>query len=122
MAVARVEMLAPFQTGALREVIDGYSNLKEIVWVQEEPRNMGAWSYMGYRLRDLVEDRIPVRYIERSEQASPAEGYAESIRKIRRASSLQHSRMYYQQIPWSDPVRIPMVARIAATGSAKMFP
>ena len=77
VAVARVEMLAPFQKGALREVISSYPNLKEIVWVQEEPRNMGAWTYMGYRLRDLVEDRIPVRYVGRPEQASPAEGYAE---------------------------------------------
>ena len=77
VAVSRVEMLAPFQTGALREVINSYPNLKEIVWLQEEPKNMGAWSYMGYRLRDLVEDRIPVRYIGRPDQASPAEGYAE---------------------------------------------
>ncbi len=77
VAVARVEMLAPFQTGPLRDVISSYPNLKELVWVQEEPRNMGAWGYMGYRLRDLVEDRIPVRYIGRPEQASPAEGYAD---------------------------------------------
>lgn len=77
VAVARVEMLAPFQTGPLREVINSYPNLQEIVWLQEEPRNMGAWTYMGYRLRDLVEDRIPVRYIGRPDQASPAEGYAE---------------------------------------------
>ncbi len=78
VAVARVEMLAPFQTEPLRELIDSYPNVKEIVWLQEEPRNMGAWSYMGYRLRDLVEDRIPVRYIGRPDQASPAEGYAEA--------------------------------------------
>lgn len=77
VAVARVEMLAPFPKGALREVVARYPNLKEIVWLQEEPRNMGAWFYMGYRLRDLVEDRIPVRYIGRPEMASPAEGYAE---------------------------------------------
>lgn len=37
---------------------------------------MGAWSFVGGRLRDLVEDRIPVRYIGRPEQASPAEGFA----------------------------------------------
>ena len=54
-----------------------YPHLEELVWLQEEPANMGAWAYMGYRLRDLVEDRIPVRYIGRPEQASPAEGYAE---------------------------------------------
>jgi 2-oxoglutarate dehydrogenase E1 component len=77
VAVARVEMLAPFQTGPLRDVINSYPNLQEIVWLQEEPRNMGAWTYMGYRLRDLVGDAIPVRYIGRPGQASPAEGYAE---------------------------------------------
>jgi 2-oxoglutarate dehydrogenase E1 component len=76
VAVARVEQLAPFQTTALSNVISSYPNLREIVWLQEEPRNMGSWGYIGVRLRDLVEDRIPVRYIGRPEQASPAEGYA----------------------------------------------
>ncbi|HVL22477.1 MAG TPA: 2-oxoglutarate dehydrogenase E1 component [Thermomicrobiales bacterium] len=74
VAVVRVEQLAPFQNTAIGQVITGYPNLREIVWVQEEPRNMGAWAYMGTRLRDLVEDRIPVRYIGRPERASPAEG------------------------------------------------
>ena len=80
VAVARVEQLAPFQNSALRALLDRYPNLTEIVWVQEEPRNMGAWSFMEPRLRQLVtqiERPVPVRYIGRPERASPAEGSAE---------------------------------------------
>ncbi len=77
VAVARVEQLAPFQNTAITKVIDNYPNVKEIVWLQEEPRNMGAWGYMGPRLRGLVEDTLSVRYIGRPDQASPAEGFAE---------------------------------------------
>lgn len=77
VAVVRVEQLAPFQKTAISDVVNSYPNLKEIVWLQEEPRNMGAWAYVGGRLRDLVEDKIPVRYIGRPEQASPAVGSAE---------------------------------------------
>jgi 2-oxoglutarate dehydrogenase E1 component len=74
VAVARVEQLAPFQNSALRQLIAGYPHLQEIVWVQEEPRNMGPWSYMEPRLRELVGDQYTVRYIGRPERASPAVG------------------------------------------------
>ena len=77
VAVVRVEQLAPFQQTALSTVIDRYPNLAEIVWLQEEPRNMGAWSFMEPRIRKLVEGRLPVRYIGRPEMASPAEGMAD---------------------------------------------
>ncbi|HET7094162.1 MAG TPA: hypothetical protein VFI22_11800, partial [Thermomicrobiales bacterium] len=80
VAVARVEQLAPFQNSALRALFDHYPNLDEVVWVQEEPKNMGAWSYMEPRLRDLLgqmERLLPIRYIGRPERASPAEGYAD---------------------------------------------
>ena len=80
VAVARVEQLAPFQNSALRALFEHYPNLDEIVWVQEEPKNMGAWSYMEPRLRDLLrqlERLLPIRYVGRPERASPAEGYAD---------------------------------------------
>ncbi|HEU5434437.1 MAG TPA: 2-oxoglutarate dehydrogenase E1 component, partial [Thermomicrobiales bacterium] len=80
VAVARVEQLAPFQNSALRALFDHYPNLDEVVWAQEEPKNMGAWSYMEPRLRDLLgqlERRLPIRYVGRPERASPAEGYAD---------------------------------------------
>ncbi|MEJ7761723.1 MAG: 2-oxoglutarate dehydrogenase E1 component [Thermomicrobiales bacterium] len=77
VAVARVEQLAPFQNTALGAVVERYPNLAEIVWLQEEPRNMGAWAFMEPRLRGLVGDRLPVRYVGRPERSSPAEGSAD---------------------------------------------
>ncbi len=76
VAIARVEQLAPFQRTAISTVIGHYPNLREIVWLQEEPRNMGAWTFMDARLRELAGD-LPVRYIGRPERASPAEGAAD---------------------------------------------
>ena len=74
VAVARVEQIAPFQNSALRQLLAGYPHLQEIVWVQEEPRNMGAWSYMEPNLRDLAGAQYTVRYVGRPERASPAVG------------------------------------------------
>ncbi len=77
VAVVRVEQIAPFQGSILGGMIEGYPNLQEIVWVQEEPKNMGAWTFMVQRLRELIRDRYPVRYIGRPERSSPAEGSLE---------------------------------------------
>ena len=73
VAIVRVEQLAPFQNTAIRAALNGYPNATEIVWLQEEPRNMGAWRYMEPRLRELL-GTSDIRYIGRSDQASPAEG------------------------------------------------
>ena len=73
VAVARVELLNPFPSDELVALAATYPNLEEIVWVQEEPRNMGAWTFMRPRLRDLLPG-LPLRYIGRPEAASPAEG------------------------------------------------
>jgi 2-oxoglutarate dehydrogenase E1 component len=74
VAVARVEELYPFPEDELRSAIEAYPALQEIVWLQEEPRNMGAWRYMEPRLRELVNGSIEIRYVGRRESASPAEG------------------------------------------------
>ncbi|MGB3329008.1 MAG: 2-oxoglutarate dehydrogenase E1 component [Thermomicrobiales bacterium] len=74
VAIARVEQLAPFQNTAIGNVIAQYPNLQEIVWLQEEPRNMGAWTFMGRKLERVVDRRIPVHYLGRPERASPAVG------------------------------------------------
>jgi 2-oxoglutarate dehydrogenase E1 component len=74
VAVVRVEQLAPFQTTAIRTTLAQYPNLQDLVWLQEEPRNMGAWGFMEPRLRELVDGAVPVRYLGRVERASPAEG------------------------------------------------
>jgi 2-oxoglutarate dehydrogenase E1 component len=76
VAIARAELLYPFAKEQLTELIAGYPNLKEIVWVQEEPRNMGAWSVMQRRLPDLLPEGVELGYIGRPPRASPGEGYA----------------------------------------------
>jgi 2-oxoglutarate dehydrogenase E1 component len=75
-AVARMELLYPFRAAALKDLIDRYPNLREVVWAQEEPRNMGALTFVGPRLRAVVPRRVPLSYAARPERASPAEGKA----------------------------------------------
>ena len=53
--------------------LESYPNA-EIVWVQEEPRNMGAWYYLNATLRSLIGDRLPVSVVARPAAASPATG------------------------------------------------
>jgi 2-oxoglutarate dehydrogenase E1 component len=73
-ALVRVEQLYPFPADDVKQAIDGYPNAEEIVWVQEEPRNMGAWTFVSPQLVDLLENRWPLRYVGRASSASPAEG------------------------------------------------
>ena len=77
VAVARVEQLYPFPAEAISAVVESYPNLREVVWLQEEPRNMGAWLFVAPRLRDILGNRLPLRYIGRTRMASPAEGTQE---------------------------------------------
>jgi len=75
VAIGRVELLYPFPEAELAELVRRYPGLREIVWVQEEPRNMGPQKFMLPQLRDLVPANIELRYIARPERSSPAEGY-----------------------------------------------
>lgn len=72
--IVRIEQLYPFPQEEVEEVVDRYKQLKEIVWVQEEPMNMGAWTYMEPRLNELASGRVSVRYVGRPQRSSPAEG------------------------------------------------
>jgi 2-oxoglutarate dehydrogenase E1 component len=79
VAVVRVEELHPFPVDELRGVLEGYPNLNEVIWLQEEPKNMGAWLYIAPRIRELLdtiqpEGGVPLSYVGRPERASPAEG------------------------------------------------
>ena len=74
-ALVRVEGLYTFPEDAIRAVLARYPAAKEIVWAQEEPRNMGAWSYIAPRLVQLLPQGATLRYSGRPERASPAEGY-----------------------------------------------
>jgi 2-oxoglutarate dehydrogenase E1 component len=76
VAICRVEQLAPFPRVALREVLHGYPSLTEVVWLQEEPENMGAWDWVRGQLEETIEDRCALRFIGRVRSASPSEGSA----------------------------------------------
>jgi multifunctional 2-oxoglutarate metabolism enzyme len=75
VAIGRVELLYPFPEGQIRELIASYPNLEEVIWVQEEPRNMGARAHMFPRLMQILGDRYELGYVGRPERASPGEGY-----------------------------------------------
>jgi len=75
LAVARVELLYPFPEAQILELIARYPNLREVLWVQEEPRNMGARAHMFPRLMQIMPQQMHFGYIGRPERASPGEGY-----------------------------------------------
>jgi 2-oxoglutarate dehydrogenase E1 component len=75
VALVRMEQLYPFAADQAREILARYPATAEVVWAQEEPRNMGAWRYMREWMQPLLEDtRREMRYVGRPESASPASG------------------------------------------------
>ena len=74
VAAARIEELHPFPETEIEGLLAKYSHVREVVWLQEEPRNMGAWFYVSARLREQLDPEIELRYAGRPEYASPAEG------------------------------------------------
>ena len=73
--IARVEQLYPFPDHELRELLSRYPSLTEVVWTQEEPRNMGPWTFMEQRLSPILPPGVYLRYVGRPERAAPSEGY-----------------------------------------------
>ncbi len=74
IALVRVEQLYPFPQQDIQALLSRYRNAQEVCWVQEEPRNMGAWAFMAPRLRQLLPDTCVLSYYGRDEAASPATG------------------------------------------------
>jgi 2-oxoglutarate dehydrogenase E1 component len=77
IAIVRIEELYPWPQDVAR-IVDSYPSVEEIVWAQEEPKNMGAWTYVAPRLRADMGTVLPLRYVGRPERAAPAEGYHNS--------------------------------------------
>jgi len=73
VAIVRLEQLYPLNH-ELPQVLEPYADGTPLVWVQEEPRNMGAWYFVNARLRDAIGDRMPLSLASRVESASPATG------------------------------------------------
>ena len=83
VAIARVEQLYPYPKKQILALYERYPKLEQLVWLQEEPRNMGAWRFMQPRLADHLpamagrkNKRVDFHYIGRRRYASPSEGYS----------------------------------------------
>ena len=74
VAVIRLEQFYPFPQPMLAEALRGYPNATEILWVQEEPRNMGAWPFLHERLQSVIGGNQKLRYVGRPLAAAPATG------------------------------------------------
>jgi 2-oxoglutarate dehydrogenase E1 component len=75
VALIRVEQLYPFATDQARDILARYPATAEVVWAQEEPRNMGPWRFLRENIQPLLdESRREIRYVGRPESASPASG------------------------------------------------
>ncbi|PJD95376.1 MAG: 2-oxoglutarate dehydrogenase E1 component [Parachlamydia sp.] len=74
MALIRIEQLYPFAQDKIKALLKKYKGFKRCVWVQEEPHNMGAWSFIHPHLNELLPDSIEIEYIGRACCASPAVG------------------------------------------------
>jgi 2-oxoglutarate dehydrogenase E1 component len=76
VAVVRVEQLYPWPKSTIKGILDRYPKAREVVWLQEEPENMGAWNFVHQRLHRLLRDTHALRHVSRAESASPASGSA----------------------------------------------
>ena len=74
VAMVRVEQLYPYPQKELQGILAEYRNASEVVWVQEEPKNRGAWTYMSDRLTPMLAETTVLSYVGRAESASPAAG------------------------------------------------
>jgi multifunctional 2-oxoglutarate metabolism enzyme len=76
VAVVRVEQLFPFPHDQIVDVLASYPNAHEVVWLQEEPENMGPWTFVEHRIFRIKNDGYDLRVVARVESGSPATGSA----------------------------------------------
>jgi 2-oxoglutarate dehydrogenase E1 component len=103
-AIVRVEQLYPFPKKELEEILAEYPNLERLIWVQEEPLNMGAWNYLRPHLRLLVEDRLTLHYVGRPESSSPAEG-STTVYRINQQSLIEQAFDFDKQAQTTSVVK-----------------
>ncbi|HEV7958286.1 MAG TPA: multifunctional oxoglutarate decarboxylase/oxoglutarate dehydrogenase thiamine pyrophosphate-binding subunit/dihydrolipoyllysine-residue succinyltransferase subunit [Acidimicrobiales bacterium] len=73
VAIVRVEQLYPWPTSEIERILSSYPNLAEVVWLQEEPENMGSWPFVHLRMHHEFRG-LKVSHVARAESASPATG------------------------------------------------
>ncbi len=75
VAIIRIEQLYPFPTNELDDILEKYSNAKDVVWCQEEPQNQGAWYCSQHHFRTVLPNNAKLHYAGRDASASTAVGY-----------------------------------------------
>jgi multifunctional 2-oxoglutarate metabolism enzyme len=98
IAIARVELLYPFPEEDLVKLIESYPSLERVVWVQEEPRNMGPRAFMRRRMAKILPQHMSYDYVGRQLRAATGEGYSaahkrEQARIVRVALDLEEDRL-----------------------------
>jgi len=74
LAIVRLEQFYPFPKTRLQQIFDSYPNATELFWTQEEPKNMGGWTFVKERLEEIIPSRLKLIYVGRPASASPATG------------------------------------------------
>jgi 2-oxoglutarate dehydrogenase E1 component len=74
IAIGRIEQFYPFPDEDIENFLQEYKHVKEVIWCQEEPKNMGAWNFLFPRLQPLLKDGQTIRYAGRQAAASTAAG------------------------------------------------
>ena len=97
VAIGRVELLYPFPQAEILALVESYPHLEEVVWVQEEPRNMGARAHMSPRLLQILPEHLEFGYIGRPERAASGEGYPI-------AHAIEQNRIVGTALNLSEPV------------------
>jgi 2-oxoglutarate dehydrogenase E1 component len=90
VAIVWVEQLYPWPVQLLTGILERYGGANEVVWLQEEPENMGAWSFVHARLHACLPDRLRLRHVSRAESASPAIGSA-ALHQLEQADLLRRA-------------------------------
>lgn len=85
IAIARLEQLYPFPDKDVKDYLKSLKNVKEVVWCQEEPKNMGAWFFVASRFSEVLASGQKLRFAGRQASASPAVGQ----KKVHDAEQLQ---------------------------------
>jgi 2-oxoglutarate dehydrogenase E1 component len=108
VAIVRVEQLYPFRAENLRPILEQYKNMRDLVWVQEEPENMGAWTFLRPYLEELIDNRVPIHYIGRKCNSSPAEGSA-AWHNIRQDAIIHQAFNVKSHVPEQDLIQLKKV-------------
>jgi 2-oxoglutarate decarboxylase len=98
IAIARVELIYPFPEEDIVGLMESYPNLERVVWVQEEPRNMGPRAFMRRRMAGILPKTMSYDYVGRQLRAATGEGYSaahkrEQARIVRVALDLEDDRL-----------------------------